>query len=130
MAYEPLEERRLYVRAELVADGIWELVAGWPEFARDTVGKQLVRAADSIGANIAEGGGRFHPGEVRQFLYYARGSLRETKFFLRRAAKRMLINEPQFQAIDSELEQLAKEINATINYQKTRSTQSPNHPIT
>ncbi|WP_170172693.1 four helix bundle protein [Hymenobacter rigui] len=122
MAYEPLEERRLYVRAELVADGIWELIAGWPEFTRDTVGKQLVRAADSIGANIAEGGGRFHPGEVRQFLYYARGSLCETKFFLRRAAKRMLINESRFLALDSELEQLAKEINATINYQKTRST--------
>lgn len=122
MAYEPLEERRLYVRAELVADGVWESVAGWPEFARDTVGRQLVRAADSIGANIAEGGGRFHPGEVRQFLYYARGSLRETKFFLRRAAKRTLINEPQFHTLNNELEQLAKEINATINYQKTRST--------
>jgi hypothetical protein len=40
------------------ADGVWNIVVGWDSFARDTVGKQIVRAADSIGANISEGSGR------------------------------------------------------------------------
>lgn len=103
MPYEPIEERRFYVRAEELADRVWDMVGDWDTFARDTAGKQVVRAADSIGANIAEGGGRFHPADVRQFLYYTRGSLRETKFFLRRAVRRFLLKPEVFEALDAEL---------------------------
>ena len=87
MPFEPLEERRMYRHAEDFAEKIWDLVSGWDWFARRNVGSQFVRAADSIGANIAEAGGRFHPGDVKNFLYYARGSLRETKYWLRLLAK-------------------------------------------
>ena len=52
------EKLHVYRLAEALADGIWAVVLGWNYFARDTVGKQMVRAADSIGANIAEGTGR------------------------------------------------------------------------
>jgi len=75
-----LEDLRVLAMAESVADAIWGQVARWNEFSRDTVGKQVVRAVDSIGANIAEGFGRFNFGEKLQFLYYARGSLFETKY--------------------------------------------------
>jgi len=75
----------VYQRAEAVADQVWELVNGWEWFPKKTVGTQLARAADSIGANIAESAGRFHPGDVRNFLYFARSSLQETRFWLRRA---------------------------------------------
>jgi four helix bundle protein len=51
------ENLRVYQLAEELADRIWEIVLAWNIFARDTVGKQLVKAADSIGANIAEGTG-------------------------------------------------------------------------
>ena len=37
---------------------VWDIVIRWNEFARDTVGEQIVTAADSISANIAEGFGR------------------------------------------------------------------------
>ncbi len=76
------EELRVLQAAEAVADGIWRQVVRWGSFARDTVGKQMARAGDSIGANIAEAYGRFHYGEKLQFLYYARGSLFETKYWL------------------------------------------------
>jgi 23S rRNA-intervening sequence protein len=52
------ENLKVYQISERVADEIWDLVLGWNNFAKDTVGRQLVRAADSIGANIAEGTGR------------------------------------------------------------------------
>ena len=52
------ENLKVYQLAEKVADAVWELVLGWDNFAKDTVGRQLVRAADSVGANIAEGTGR------------------------------------------------------------------------
>jgi len=51
MAYEDIEESRMYQRAERLADVIWDTVIEWDEFAKDTVGKQLTRATDSIGAN-------------------------------------------------------------------------------
>ena len=55
MAPQSFEELRVYRLAETIADEIWTIVLKWNYLAKDTVGKQLVRAADSIGANIAEG---------------------------------------------------------------------------
>ena len=58
MARTKFEELEVYKLSERLADEIWTAVSSWDPFARDTVGKQVVRAADSIGANIAEGTGR------------------------------------------------------------------------
>lgn len=74
MSHLTLEETKVYNDAVAFAELIWEDVAAWNQFERDTVGNQLVRAADSIGANTAEGYGRFHFAERIHFLYYARGS--------------------------------------------------------
>jgi four helix bundle protein len=52
------EKLRVYRLSEKLADELWRIVIHWNYFARDTVGKQLVRAGDSIGANIAGGAGR------------------------------------------------------------------------
>jgi four helix bundle protein len=52
------ENLQIYRLAEKLSDQLWKIVVRWDVFARDTVGKQLVRAGDSIGANIAEGSGR------------------------------------------------------------------------
>ena len=121
MAFQDISESRMYRRAEEVADEIWGVVIKWPPFAQDTVGKQLARAADSVGANIAESAGRFHPGDVIRFLYYARGSLHETRYWFRRALARNLISETFSARQAEELESLAIEINSYIKYQKTRS---------
>ena len=62
------EKLRGYDLAETVADEVWNTVRAWDPFARDTVGRQLVRAADSIGANIAEGIGRGTAPDNRRFV--------------------------------------------------------------
>jgi four helix bundle protein len=87
-----LEDLKILQIAEHVADEIWKLVIAWDVFVRDVVGGQLARASDSIGANIAEAFGRFNYGEKVQFLYYARGSLFETKYWLNRSVARHLIS--------------------------------------
>ncbi len=121
MAFQDISESRMYRRAEEVADETWDVVIKWTPFAQDTVGKQLARAIDSVGANIAESAGRFHPGDVIRFLYYARGSLQETRYWLRRALVRNLIPEAFSAKLTAELESLAIEINSYIKFQKTRS---------
>ena len=69
------ENLQIYKLSEKLADKLWKIVARWDELARDTLGKQLVRAVDSIGANIAEGSGRGTDPEFRRFLRMARGFL-------------------------------------------------------
>src|ERR671911_1414103 len=86
-----LEDLKILQTAEGIADAVWKQVVTWDEFARDVVGKQLARSIDSIGANIAESYGRFNYGEKLQFLYYSRGSLFETKYWLNRAQLRKLM---------------------------------------
>lgn len=105
------EELRVLQAAEAVADGTWRQVMQWAPFARDVVGKQLARAADSIGTNIAEAYGRFHYGEKLQFLYYARGSLFETKYWLNRVRERNLMPSAQVQDYVSQLTDLARQLN-------------------
>lgn len=78
-----MEGLRLLQDVEDLCDEIWKSVLQWNGHARRTVSEQLVRAADSIGANVAESYGRYAYGEKIQFLYYSRGSLYETKFWLR-----------------------------------------------
>jgi len=49
MSFNNLEELILYKRACALSDEIWNLVNEWNDFfAKDTIGKQLVRAADSM----------------------------------------------------------------------------------
>ena len=84
-----LNELEIYILAEYLSNQIWEIVKKWNYFEKDTIGKQLVRAADSISANLAEGHGRFHFKDRLNFCYYARGSLEETKSWLSKKAKRL-----------------------------------------
>ena len=78
------EKLQVYQLSEAISDSIWNIVVTWDSFARDTVGKQIVRSADSIGANIAEGSGRGSLQDNRRFVRIARGSY-ETLHWLRRS---------------------------------------------
>jgi four helix bundle protein len=104
----------IYKLAEKLADQVWDLVMSWDGFAKDTVGKQLVRSADSIGANIAEGAGRGSYQDNRRFIHIARGSLNETKHWLRRAFKRNLLNEEQVKSLKPLVDELAPRLNPDL----------------
>ena len=106
-----LEDLQVLKLAETVADSIWKQVSNWDEFAKDTVGKQITRSADSIGANIAESFGRYNFGEKLQFLYYSRGSLFETKYWLNRAGTRELMKADEVREYSERLTALARQLN-------------------
>ena len=115
-----LEDLRILKSAEDIADAVWKQVVGWDEFARDVVGKQLARATDSIGANIAESYGRFNYGEKLQFLYYSRGSLFETKYWLNRALVRELMQEVEVKGYAARLSDVARQLNTFANSLKSQ----------
>jgi four helix bundle protein len=75
------EKLIVYILSEKLADIVWEMVSKWSNFEKQTLGEQLVRATDSIGANIAEGAGRGSYKDNKKFILIARGSLYETKHF-------------------------------------------------
>ena len=61
--YLQLNDLTCYKSAFAFSNEVWDLVIKWDYFAKDTIGKQFVNAADSISANIAEGFGRYHKKE-------------------------------------------------------------------
>ncbi|TCD25128.1 four helix bundle protein [Pedobacter psychrodurus] len=111
-----LEDLEVYNLSEVISDKIWEIVMGWDHFAKDTIGKQICRAADSISANIAEGYGRYHFKENKNFCYYSRGSILEVKSFLRKSKNRNLISEDCYSELYTELQTIHLKLNAYIKY--------------
>lgn len=114
MAKFSLDNLRVYTMAEELADLIREVVAPWRGFAKSAVSSQLVRATDSVGANIAEGYGRASPADHQRFVRTARGSLYEVRFFLRRADKRKLLDSEHKAALQRLLKELLPALNAYL----------------
>jgi four helix bundle protein len=116
MSYHTLEDLEVYRLAETFSDEIWFLVSEWDNFAKDTIGKQIVRSADSISANIAEGYGRYHYKENRNFCFFSRGSILETKGWLKKARNRNLITEDRFIVLFEKLQTVHLKLNAYLKF--------------
>ncbi|MBE9467487.1 MAG: four helix bundle protein [Bacteroidetes bacterium] len=106
-----LEELKIYQLSMEIGERIWKIVVKWDYFSKDTIGKQLVRAIDSVAANLSEGFGRYHYKEAKNFCYYSRGSLYETKTWLTKAFNRKLINEDNFNSFQSDINIIGIKLN-------------------
>ncbi|MFZ4395152.1 MAG: four helix bundle protein [Kiritimatiellia bacterium] len=124
MAKSDFENLEVYRLAEELADEVWKIVIRWDAFAKQTMGRQLVDAADSIGANIADGRGRRDTADNRRFVRIAWGSLNETQHFLRRAYRRQLLNAEQIRMLRTFLDPLPPKLNAYHQALKPRSARS------
>ncbi|MCC3413056.1 MULTISPECIES: four helix bundle protein [unclassified Microcoleus] len=114
MSQTNFQKLDVYKLSEKLADEIWNIVIKWDALAKDTVGKQIIRAADSIGANIAEGDGRGSYQDHRRFIKIARGSLYETKHWLRRAYTRQLLTTTQVETLKPIIDELSPRLNAYL----------------
>ena len=108
------ENLKVYQLSESLADSIWDIAVKWHQPAKDTVGKQVIRSSDSIGANIAEGSGRGSVMDNRRFARVARGSLYETKHWLRRAFRRKLLSTKEIDALRIVIDDLTRALNGYI----------------
>lgn len=108
------ENLQVYQLAERLADEIWKIVITWDNLSKNTVGAQIIRSADSVGANLAEGSGRGSDQDYRRFIKISRGSLYETRHWLRRAYKRQLLSEEQVKTLTPLIEELTPKLNAYL----------------
>ena len=116
MSFYNLEDLEVYQLAESFGDEVWFIVSEWDYFAKDTVGKQIVRSADSISSNIAEGYRRYHYKENKNFCYFSRGSIIETKGWLKKSKNRKLVSEEQFNLLFEKLQIIHLKLNAYIKF--------------
>ena len=105
----------VYQYAEQLSDVFWEEYDRWPKKVQMTIGLQIIRAADSISANIAEGFGRFHYRDRLRFYYCARGSFEESKSFARKLIRRKVLAEKEVEQVTRLVTQIGPLLNAFIN---------------
>lgn len=109
-----MDNLEVYRLAMDLGEKVWNTVPAWNKYEKNTVGIQLIRSVDSIGANISEGMGRYHFNDQRRFYYIARGSLFESKTWLTKAFNRKLISEKKFNELVFIFEILHKKLNSFI----------------
>lgn len=109
--YLQLNDISAYKTAFHLSNYAWDIVIKWDYFAKDTIGKQLIRAIDSISANIAEGFGRYGKKDKIRFYRYSFGSIKESLDWNEKAKVRKLLAEEQYKHILEELSKLPRELN-------------------
>ncbi|MDQ2939985.1 MAG: four helix bundle protein [Actinomycetota bacterium] len=92
------EDLIAYREANVLADSLRAAVVDWPTIDRWTLGVQVIRSADSVGANIAEAYGRGTPADQGRLFLIARGSAYETQHWIERAFARSLLSDDVYRA--------------------------------
>lgn len=118
--YRDYYDLSAYTLSHELSNIIWNIVIKWDYFAKDTIGKQYVKATDSISANIAEGYGRYTKNDKIHFYRYSFGSLKESLSWTQKAFERDLLTQKQFEKISSITDQLPMELNTLIKYTKEK----------
>ncbi|HEY3783355.1 MAG TPA: four helix bundle protein, partial [Fimbriimonadaceae bacterium] len=117
-SHTAIEETELFKRFVEVSDQVWHLCREWDRFAQATIGSQLSRALDSIGANLVEGDGRYSEQDAIHFFVIARGSAREASYWIDRAVVRSLIQKANGEAFKESLNHSTRALNNLITYRR------------
>jgi four helix bundle protein len=102
----------VYEKSCVLADELRGCVLAWDSLDKWTVGAQLIRAGDSIGANIAEACGRRTGPDRLRALFIARGSALELEHWISRVVARGL---PCPGDALERAHELSRMLNGTIN---------------
>lgn len=93
---------------------VYDVCMRFPEEEKYCLRRDIIRSANSVIANIAEGHGRYYFKDKIRVLYIARGEIEETQSHLRVAFSRNYISEESFKELDSGYEGLNIGINLYI----------------
>ena len=115
-----LKDLEVYKLAKDISDEAWVIYESLNWQDKKITGDQFISAIDSVGANIAEGFGRYHYLDKNKFNYNARGSLFESLHWLEIFKNRGKITENQFKSLNEKLKNLAIKLNNYIQSTKNQ----------
>ena len=108
----PLHELKVYQLARVLSNKAWEIYSRMKFEEKKIIGDQFITSTDSIGANIAEGYGRYHYLDKVRFYYNSRGSLMESfEHWLELLKERKMISVIEH----DEFYSIAKELQIKLN---------------
>lgn len=110
-----LENLETYTLARSLNDIVWNIYQNLDWRDRKTMGDQFLTSVDSVGANIAEGFGRYHYLDKNKFNYNARGSLLESFYWLEVLRERGRIKAGSYGVLKTGLDDLHLKLNNYIN---------------
>ena len=113
-----LTDLEVYNLSIELSDQIWAIYSKMDNQIKFSTGQQIIRSADSVGANIAEGYGRYHFKEIIRFYYISRGSLYETNHWMYLLKRRGLIKQFQYWEYEGLSIKLAIKLNNLIKVSK------------
>ena len=94
-----LKDLEVYQLARQLSTTAWKIYLKLKWQDKKTMGDQFISSVDSVGANIAEGYGRYHYLDRIKFYYYARGSFMESRsHWLEILYEREKVNKEEFEA--------------------------------
>jgi len=99
---------------------IYLIIAKFPDTEKYALSDQLKRAAYSIPANIVEGHSRKSSKEFVQYLYQARASLEELRYFLLLSNDLAYINSGIYRELESDCSEVSKMLNKLISSVKSK----------
>ena len=103
---------------------VYKICESFPRNEEYGLSSQIKRASSSIGANIAEGFGRFHFRDKGRFYQNARGSAVELENHIYLSRDLGYINEKKCDEMIFKIEEILREINGLINSMKSLSLNS------
>ena len=119
-----IKDLEVYRLANEISNEAWIIYDKLDWRDKKTMGDQFISAIDSVGANIAEGFGRYHYLDRNKFNYNARGSLFESLYWLETTKRRDKITEFQFSLLEKKLINLSVKLNNYISSTKKEKLRS------
>ncbi len=114
------KELEIWKRAHDLVLNIYQIIAKFPDTEKYALSDQLKRAAYSVPANIVEGHSRKTSKEFIQYLYQARGSLEELRYFLLLSRDLRYLSEAHYIKLEEESVVISKMLNSLISTLKQK----------
>lgn len=112
--YLNLDNLEVYVLSRELSGISWGIYGKLDWQMKKIMGDQFIGSTDSVGANIAEGYGRFHYLDKIKFYYNARASMRESRHWLELMNERNFIEDSDKQKYLKTYAELSPKLNGFI----------------
>ena len=114
MSIKSYEDLIVWKKAYGLALSIYKITKKFPSSELYSLTNQIRRCSVSISANIAEGRGRQYKKEFIHFLFISKGSLEETKVFIRLAKDLEYISENEFNELQNKYNEVGRLLSGLI----------------